>query len=217
MSHPLDPAADRRAAARPAPGADRVGSQRSGPPGPAGAPEQAVDRLAAVVERLRGELERVHADAAARSLVEMAAGVLVERLRCGPAEAAAQLAVLAERAGVPVLEVAADLVDRAAADRISALAGAFTGTAAARPDPAALRLRSAEAGALTADTAVVARSILENALRPLGAVAVAVWAARPDQSLALAGSAGFGDAEAQRWRHVPPGVATPARRALDER
>ncbi|WP_329587394.1 SpoIIE family protein phosphatase [Kitasatospora sp. NBC_01250] len=178
----------------------------------------AVSRLAVTVEHLRRELDRAHAGAAGRSLVEVAAGVLIERLRCGPTEAVAQLTSLAAQAGVPLLEFAADLVNQASADRISAIARDFVTTTAERADPAALRLRSAEARTLAgADTEAAARSMLEHALRPLGAVAVAVWAANPDQSLTLAGSAGFGEAEAHRWRHVPPGVATLARRALDER
>ncbi|MCB5180666.1 PP2C family protein-serine/threonine phosphatase, partial [Streptomyces antimicrobicus] len=95
-----------------------------------------------------------------------------------------------------------------------------TASAAAAPaaDSVGVRLRSTEALALAEeDTEAVARSMLDHALRPLGAVAVAVWAAHPDQSLSLAGSAGFGPEEAYRWRHVPPGVPTPARRALDRR
>ncbi|MEV7416226.1 SpoIIE family protein phosphatase [Streptomyces sp. NPDC089919] len=179
----------------------------------------AVGRLASTVERLQRELEQAHADAAGRTLVEMAVGVLIERLRCGPTEAGAQLATLAQQAGVPVLELAADLVNQVAADTISEAAREFI---AAQATPAAesvgLRLRNAEAHTLVAaDTEAAARSMLDHALRPLGAVAVAVWAAHPDQSLSLAGSAGFSDHEARRWRHVPPGVSTPARRALDER
>ncbi|MFD8411066.1 SpoIIE family protein phosphatase [Streptomyces sp. NPDC059650] len=180
----------------------------------------AVGRLAGIVERLRRELDQVHADAAGRALVEMAIGVLVERLQCGPTEASTQLAALADKAGVPPLALAADLVNQAAADRISAVARDFVASSAAAPaaDSVGVRLRSAEAHALAGqDTEAAARSMLEHALRPLGAVAVAVWAAHPDQSLSLAGSAGFGPAEAHRWRHVPPGVPTPARHALDRR
>ncbi|MER7760301.1 SpoIIE family protein phosphatase [Streptomyces sp. NPDC097619] len=203
------------------------------PDGPAGTPAgdegTAVGRLATTVDLLRRELEQAHADAAGRALVEMAVGVLVERLHCGPTEAAVQLAGLAEKAGVTPLVLAADLVNQAAADRISAVARDFVTASAAvpagatAPDPAgtdsvAVRLRSAEAHALSGqDTEAVARSMLDHALRPLGAVAVAVWAAHPDQSLSLAGSAGFSEEEAHRWRHVPPGVPTPARRALDQR
>ncbi|MFI8101102.1 SpoIIE family protein phosphatase [Streptomyces sp. NPDC086023] len=227
MRNPHEPrGADTRARIAAPPGARRVGAQRDAEAGPLrradggpGAGATAVGRLASTVERLQRELEQAHADAAGRALAEMAVGVLVERLRCGPTEAAAQLSTLAEQAGVPVIELAADLVNQVAADTISAAAREFV---AAQAAPAAgsvgLRLRSAEAHTLVAaDTEAAARSMLDHALRPLGAVAVAVWAAHPDQSLSLAGSAGFTEQEAHRWRHVPPGVPTPARRALDER
>ncbi|WP_234322649.1 SpoIIE family protein phosphatase [Streptomyces sp. NRRL S-350] len=222
---PLGTTAEVTAPGLPAAGTHRVGRQRDGaareqaPTRPATDQEPgAVSRLAATVERLRGELAQAHSDAAGRSLVELAVGVLVERLRCGPTEASLQLNSLAEQAGVTVLDLAADLVNQASADRISAMARTFLDTSVERADPAAVRLRTAQAHALaTADTEAAAESMLEHALRPLGAVAVAIWAAHPDQSLSLRGSAGFGEAEAQRWRHVPPGVFTPARRALDER
>ncbi|MFF4383573.1 SpoIIE family protein phosphatase [Kitasatospora sp. NPDC001547] len=211
-----------------------AGDAGAGPPGvPAtpGAPPArqsereatAVGRLAGTVERLRLELDRAEAHAAGRAVVEMAVGVLVERLRCGPTEAARQLESLAERSGTSTLAFAADLVNQSAADEISALARGFVAGAAepsadAPPaEPVSVRLRSTEADALAGDAAAAARSMLEHALRPLGAAAVAIWAAHPDLSLSLAGSAGFPEEEASRWRHVPPGVPTPARRALDER
>ncbi|MFE7563503.1 SpoIIE family protein phosphatase [Kitasatospora sp. NPDC057500] len=245
MQQPQDPPA----ADRPAPsegGAPRVAPQHG--PAPAGAPDgrqateagreaTAVGRLAGTVERLRLELDRAQAHSAGRAVVEMGVGVLVERLRCGPTEAAGQLESLAEQAGVSTLALAADLVNQAAADQISALARAFVEEAAVPPEqpgrpggpdradrtaepaePMAVRLRSTEADALAGgDAAAAARAMLDHALRPLGVAAVAVWAAHPDLSLSLAGSAGFHEEEALRWRHVPPGVPTPARRALDER
>ncbi|MFF1787446.1 SpoIIE family protein phosphatase [Kitasatospora sp. NPDC058243] len=229
VHHPQEPrATDRPAAASPTgPAADtpRVGAQRRAAEAQAAARARAegesaaVDRLATTVERLRLELERAQAQAAGRGVVEMGVGVLVERLRCGPTEAAGQLESLAEQAGVTVLALAADLVDQAAADEISALAREFVADASVPPTEAvAVRLRSAEADVLASgDAAAAARSMLEHALRPLGAAAVAIWAAHPDLSLSLAGSAGFPEEEARRWRHVPPGVPTPARRALDER
>ncbi|MCK2219001.1 SpoIIE family protein phosphatase [Actinomadura sp. ATCC 31491] len=167
-------------------------------------------RLAATVERLRRELADSRRAADDRALVELAKGVLVERLRCGPAQAAEQLATLAGRSGVSQVELAADVVNQAARDRI---------TEAAKDEPeASVPLRAAESAALGAgDTQAVARSLLEHALPPLGATAVAVWAAGPDASLSLAGYAGFGVEEARRWHHVPPGVATPAGRSLTER
>ncbi|MER6362859.1 SpoIIE family protein phosphatase [Kitasatospora sp. NPDC001527] len=234
MQQPQDPPATGRPA--PTEGAARVAPQRG--PGAvgggvggaageaaAGGEATAVGRLAGTVERLRLELERAQAHSAGRAVVEMGVGVLVERLRCGPTEAAGQLESLAEQAGVSTLALAADLVNQAAADEISALARAFVeGTAvppeepAAPAEPVAVRLRSTEADALAGgDAAAAARAMLDHALRPLGVAAVAVWAAHPDLSLSLAGSAGFHEEEARRWRHVPPGVPTPARRALDER
>ncbi|MFF2660004.1 SpoIIE family protein phosphatase [Kitasatospora sp. NPDC058032] len=226
MQQPQDPPTT----GPPAPfeGAPRVGP-RPGPapiggPGAAaaGGEATAVGRLAGTVERLRLELDRAQAHSAGRAVVEMGVGVLVERLRCGPTEAAGQLESLAEQAGVSALALAADLVNQAAADQISALARAFVEEAAVPPDepdePVAVRLRSTEADALAGgDAAAAARAMLDHALRPLGVAAVAVWAAHPDLSLSLAGSAGFHEEEARRWRHVPPGVPTPARRALDER
>ncbi|MFG3226044.1 SpoIIE family protein phosphatase [Kitasatospora sp. NPDC048194] len=218
-------ATGRPAAIEPGVEAPRVGAQRTpaDPDTPAtqepGGDAAAVGRLATTVERLRQELDQAQADAAGRAVVEMAVGVLVERLRCGPTEAARQLESLAEQAGVTTLALAVDLVNQVAADQISALAREFVAGAAVRPeDPVALRLRSTEADTIAGgDAATAARSMLEHALRPLGVAAVAVWAAHPDLSLSLAGSAGFQPEEARRWRHVPPGVPTPARRALDER
>ncbi|MGW5721249.1 SpoIIE family protein phosphatase [Amycolatopsis sp. NPDC003865] len=174
-------------------------------------------RLADTVARLRGEVDHAHAVADGRALIELAKGVLMERLHCTPADAARQLDTLAERAGLTPLEFAADVVGEAAEDRISEVTREFLARAEDE-DSVAVRLRTAESGVLAAgDTQRVAESILEHALRPLGATAVAVWLAGPDGSLTLAGSAGFSAEEAARWRYVPPGVATPARNALIER
>ncbi|MEU0968360.1 SpoIIE family protein phosphatase [Streptomyces sp. NPDC005917] len=183
-------------------------------------------RLAATVGRLRREVRAAHAEADGRALIELAKGILVERLGCGPAQAARQLAELAEQAGVTPLEFAVDVINQAARDRLSEVTAAFLAATAARTetaDPAgsqssAVRLRAAESGALAAhDTQAVADSLLEHALAPLGAEAVAIWALGADGSLTLAGNAGFSSADAGRWRHVPPGVATVARRGLAER
>ncbi|QKW26178.1 SpoIIE family protein phosphatase [Streptomyces seoulensis] len=183
-------------------------------------PTSPVGRLAATVDRLRREVRTAQAEAEGRALVELAKGILVERLRCGPAQAARQLAELAEQASVSPLEFAVEVINQAARDRVSEVTDAFLAAAAGAPerDAAAVRLRAAESGALAADdTQAVADSLLEHALRPLGAVAVAVWAAGADGSLTLAGSAGFSPAEATRWRYVPPEVATVARCGLTER
>ncbi|MFJ6213358.1 SpoIIE family protein phosphatase [Streptomyces sp. NPDC092296] len=173
-------------------------------------PEPGTELLARTVDRLRAEL-------GTRTLLELAKGVLVERLHCAPAEAARQLRTLAEESGLPPAELAADIVNHAAGDLVAR-------ATAAGPDggpdrAAAVRLRLAESAAPAADddTGAVAAAVLAQAAAPHGATAVAVWAAAPDGSLRLAGQAGFGAAEAMRWHHVPPGVGTLAQRALAER
>ncbi|MFG3023242.1 SpoIIE family protein phosphatase [Streptomyces sp. NPDC048254] len=205
-----------------------VGSTRgagTGEPDEPGRPSP-LGRLAATVERLRREVRAAHAEADGRALIELAKGILVERLGCGPAQAARQLAQLAEQAAVTPLEFAVDVINQAARDRLSEVTAAFFAATAARTEDAdsadshssAVRLRAAESGALAAhDTQAVAESLLEHALTPLGAEAVAIWALGADGSLTLAGHAGFSAAEAGRWRHVPPGVATVGRRGLAER
>jgi serine phosphatase RsbU (regulator of sigma subunit) len=55
--------------------------------------------------------------------------------------------------------------------------------------------------------------VLEEALAPAGATAVALWLAEPDGGLELAGEAGFGAREASRWRRIHPDMDSPARRA----
>jgi serine phosphatase RsbU (regulator of sigma subunit)/PAS domain-containing protein len=202
-----------------------------------------LDRLAATVERLSRRVREAQATADGRALIELAKGVLVERLRCGPTRAAKQLAELADRAGVSQLELAAEIVDQASHDQLTEAARTFVDDVRAEPGTASpsgasastastastvptvssvssavVRLRTTESGVLAAsDTQAVAEALLQHALAPLGATAVAVWAAASDGSLALAGYAGFSETEAARWRHVPPGVATFARRALTER
>jgi hypothetical protein len=194
------------------------------PAGPGGDLSSAspVGRLAATVERLSREVRAAQAEAEGRALVELAKGVLVERLKCGPAQAARQLAQLAEQAQVTPLELAVDVINQAARDRMSEVTDAFLAATRAadeaETESAAVRLRAAESGVLAADDAqAVADALLEQALRPLGAVAVAIWAAGSDGSFTLAGSAGFSPAEAARWRYVPPDVVTVARRGLIER
>ncbi|WP_084265592.1 SpoIIE family protein phosphatase [Actinomadura macra] len=186
-----------------------------------------VGRLAATVDRLQRQVRQAQATADGRGVLELAKGVLVERLRCGPTEAARHLDALAADAGLAPLELAAEIINQAARDRVTEATQSFLRLTTDEPGAAgpmdvgaavAARLRTAESGALAApDAQAAAESLLEHALRPLGAAAVAVWAAGADASLSLAGAAGFGAEEAVRWRYVPPGVATPARMALLER
>ncbi|MCX5425721.1 SpoIIE family protein phosphatase [Streptomyces sp. NBC_00078] len=218
--------------------AQEAGGDQPTPRGSAGTPESGsggdagpghtspVGRLAATVERLRREVRAAQAEADGRALIELAKGILVERLGCGPTQAARQLAELTEQAGMTPLEFAVEVINQASRDQLSEVATAFLAATAASAvavgspggPSSAVRLRAAESGALAAqDAQAVADSLLEHALTPLGAEAVAIWALGTDGSLTLAGSAGFSPAEAGRWRHVPPGVTTVARRGLAER
>lgn len=196
-------------------------------PSPApGTSPSTVGRLVATVKRLRAEVSAAHAEADGRALIELAKGVMIERLGCGPAQAARQLTELAGQAGVSPLELAADIVNEAAHDHLAQVADDFVRQVSGSPEreeardrgsSVAVRLRTAECAALAAgDAQAVAESLLQHALAPLGATAVAVWSAGPDASLTLCGHAGFAAGEAERWRYVPPGVATVARRALTD-
>ncbi|HEU5356713.1 MAG TPA: SpoIIE family protein phosphatase [Actinocrinis sp.] len=91
---------------------------------PAAAP--GIGRLAATVDRLRSQLQNAETTADARALVELAKGILMERLRCGQAQAAKQLDVLAERSGLPALELAADLVNEISNDPLTRIAREHT-------------------------------------------------------------------------------------------
>jgi PAS domain S-box-containing protein len=175
-------------------------------------------RLAATVQRLHSEVAAAAASADARALIDLAKGVLMERLGCGPAAATAQLDQLAHRSRRPVLELAADIVNQVADDTLSRLTAAGHAQADSADHATSVRLRSAETGVLDAgETQAAAQALLQHALSPLGAAAVAVWALTADGSLNLAGHAGLPRAEAVRWRHVPPGVATLARYAALQR
>ncbi|MFF8262572.1 SpoIIE family protein phosphatase [Streptomyces virginiae] len=190
-------------------------------PRPSTSSDPEAGRLAATVERLREEALEAQSAADGRALVELAKGILVGRLGCGPVEASRQLAKLAEQSGTTLLALAVDVINQAARDRVSEVAQEFLATAAAEPPSEAapaVRLRAAESRVLAAgDSPAVAAALLENALAPLGAHGVAIWVAGADSSLTLAGQAGFTPEDADRWRYVPPEVATCARLALTHR
>src|SRR5499427_3490491 len=68
-----------------------------------------VVRLTALVTRQRRELDRLRSQAARRSIVDLARGMLMEQLGCTPAEAQRQLARLARESGVSATELAAQI------------------------------------------------------------------------------------------------------------
>ncbi|HEY1639441.1 MAG TPA: SpoIIE family protein phosphatase [Streptosporangiaceae bacterium] len=152
-------------------------------------------RLSALIARQREELDQLTAAAAARSVIDLARGVLMERLGCSAAEARAQLERLSRDSSASVTELAAQIAGQ--------LIPGFL------PDPpppgstASIALASA-AAELAADGDRVAAAVLAEALAPAGATAVALWLADPDGGLELAGEAGFGAREASRWRRIHP-------------
>ena len=156
--------------------------------------------------------------AATRSVVDLARGILMERLRCSPAEAQAQLAHLSAESGTSLAELAAQITGQ----QFPALAtGAAAGPDAVDPPdstlPSTRRVALAGAAAEAAhDGGGIAAAILEEALAPAGAVAVALWLAEPDGGLELAGQAGFSARDASRWRRIHPDMDTPAQRSADE-
>jgi serine phosphatase RsbU (regulator of sigma subunit) len=185
---------------------ERVPTPDRSTPGDAGRGEEIL-RLTAVIDRQRQELEQGRLAAAARSVTDLAAGVLIERLGCSAAEAASQLAALAREANTPVAEIAAAIISPGAGPSAEPEPGPATGRARGEPLPADAVLRNqlaGAAGALAADGSELAAAMLDQALAPLGAAAVVLWLLGADGSLGLLGEAGLGPAEASRWRWIPP-------------
>jgi serine phosphatase RsbU (regulator of sigma subunit)/PAS domain-containing protein len=160
-------------------------AERSGPE---------VARLRALIARQQRELDAARSGTTARSVIDVATGILMEQLSCSPAQARRQLASLAAESSGTVADMAAQIVGRQPPD-----GGAEV------PDPAAGRLSLAWAAAEAApDGSAVAAALLDEVLAPAGAAAVALWLIEPDGGLELAGQAGFGEREASRWRRIHP-------------
>jgi PAS domain-containing protein len=148
-------------------------------------------RLNALVERQRRELDELRSTAAARSVVDLARGMLMEQLGCTPAEAQRQLVHLAAESGITTTELAAQIT--------------YTDSPGEPPESAMPRVSLARATIETAASGnAVATALLGEALGSLGAVAVAIWLTEPDGGLELVGEAGFGSHEAGRWRRLHP-------------
>src|SRR5262249_56937480 len=129
-----------------------------------------VARLNALVARQRQELDNLRSRAAARSVVDLARGMLMEQLGCTPAEAQRQLVRLAAESGITATELAAQIT--------------HIDPPGEPPDPGMPRVSLARAAIETAASGnAVARALLGEALGSLGAVAVASWLAEPDGGL----------------------------------
>ncbi|MFH9347675.1 SpoIIE family protein phosphatase [Kitasatospora sp. NPDC017646] len=188
--------------------------------------------LAGTVRRLQDAADRLRAEARARSVVDLATGILSERLGVLPAEAAAHLVRLAREAGVPVAALAADIVGlpeagagaagapEAEADgrrlSVSEAADGPAGGPAGRPAgmPVAGAPPVTPALAAEPDLQRAAGAVLEQLASSLGVRALAVWQRLPGGGLCLAAHSGLAEAEADAWSRVPPGVATPAQQVV---
>jgi serine phosphatase RsbU (regulator of sigma subunit) len=150
-----------------------------------------VTRMQALIARQRRDLDQMRTLAATRSVVDLATGVLMEQLHCSPADARRQLARLARDSGDSVAELAAQITGQVPPEEggDQELRGVSLAWAAAES---------------AADGTAVATALLDEALGPVGAVAVALWLIEPDGGLELAGQAGFGELEASRWRRIHP-------------
>ena len=158
-----------------------------------GAPE--VARLNQLVERQRRELDMMRQRLRARSVVDLARGMLMDQLHCSPGEALRQLARLARESGGTITQLAAEITGR------------FPPEAAGDPWLESVS-RARAAAELAADGDAVALALLEEVLAAAGAVAVAMWLTEPDGGFLLAGQAGFGEGQASRWRRIHPDMDT---------
>ncbi|MET8546922.1 ANTAR domain-containing protein, partial [Kitasatospora sp. NPDC004799] len=191
--------------------------------------ERTARALAETVRRLQAAAARAHAEARSTAAVDLATGILAERLGLPTVEAAAHLARLAREAGVPVLALAADIagLPEPEPEPVPLLGAgpepeAGPEPATAPPPAVASPVASPvaeppEAGppvapalAAASDLEHAAGAVLEQARAALGVRAVAVWQLLPGSALALAVHAGLTAQEAADWARVPPGVTTPA-------
>src|SRR6266487_5225085 len=159
-------------------------------------------KLTDLVGWQRRELDRTRSEAAARSVIDVATGMLMERLSCSPAEARQQLDRLSSASGITPTDLAAEITGQH-------LLTAFA-PAPHRTSPARATVEDAPDGAR------LAAALLKEAPSAKGAVSAAIWLMEPDGGLELAGEAGLGPREASRWRRIPPDMTFPALRAVRE-
>jgi stage II sporulation SpoE-like protein/ANTAR domain-containing protein len=162
-----------------------------------------IARLTALIARQRRELDLMRSQTRARTVEDLARGMLMEQLGCSPAEAQRQLGKLAGEARTSITELAAQITHQRAPDPV--------------PGPGPQRLSLAGAAIEAAPGgAEVAAAMLDEVLGPAGAVAVALWLTEPDGGLELAGQAGFGEREASRWRRIHPDMSSLPQQAARE-
>ncbi|MFE5910072.1 SpoIIE family protein phosphatase [Streptomyces wedmorensis] len=153
---------------------------------------------------------------ARRHLLDLAAGMLAAQMRLPPSEAAEYLDSLSQATGLPVEDIAADIVNAVSGDggpSVTAVPGTdghhLEGLAERR------RARRTAAAAEAADTAgEAARTLLDGGLSALGADSLWLWRRTGPGCLRLIGHAGVGAAEAVAWQWIPPAAPEPFRTVL---
>ena len=154
-----------------------------------------IARLGSLIARQRRELDLLRSQSRARTVVDLARGMLMEQLGCSPDEAERQLDRLACASRLSVTELAAQITQQRAPD--------------AAPAGGLHRLSLAGAAIEAApDGTAVAAAMLDEVLGPAGAAAAALWLTEPDGGLQLAGQAGFTERDASRWRRIHPEMSS---------
>jgi Stage II sporulation protein E (SpoIIE)/ANTAR domain/GAF domain len=160
-------------------------------------------KLTGLVGWQRRELDRMRSEAAGRSVIDVATGMLMAQLSCSAAEARQQLDRLSSASGITPADLAAEITGQH-------LLAAFAPALRSSTSPARATVEAAPDGAR------LAAALLEEAPSAKGAESAAIWLMEPDGGLELAGEAGLGPREASRWRRIPPDMAFPALRAVRE-
>ncbi|WP_163552121.1 SpoIIE family protein phosphatase [Candidatus Frankia alpina] len=170
--------------------------------------------LLSVIARQQRQLAESQSRTASDALIEVATGVLVERLRCSVAEASEQLRSLASAAGIAPADFAAEVLGQAPG---ASPQPPLDDAARRRTWLAQVAIGHGTDGCRThdhgTDGCAVAQAVHTEVLAPLGVVAVAFWMLEPDGALTLVGQAGLGLLDASRWRRIPPQLDCAALRA----
>jgi PAS domain-containing protein len=173
-------------------------------------PEQSPERrnrLLDIVIRQRQRILELESKAAGARIVDLAVGVLAERLRLSPTEAADQFRLLARTAGVNEADFAAELL----------------GEPEPRPDSRAASVedrlrhrlwRAATAAGNATDGDAIAQAVLREGLGAHQACALVLWTLEPDGALTLVGQHGLTALDASRWQRVPPQLDCAATRTV---
>ncbi|MGH3275806.1 MAG: SpoIIE family protein phosphatase [Streptosporangiaceae bacterium] len=172
-------------------------------------------RLSALIARQRQDLDRMQAEAASRSVVDLARGMLMARLGHSPAQAQEQLVRLSRDARTTVADLAAQITGQQAVAGAAGPApvGAIPVGSQEREGQSAVPLAAA-AAEVARDGDEIAATMLGEVLAPAGAAAVALWLIEPDGGLELAGAAGFDPREVRRWRRIHPDMDTATQQAI---